>query len=97
MAIDKDDPDPNMPWASRLDVAELIELARRKRREHGIAYPHRPDGWMGPAPPEAKDLKRPCCTMSDGGFSHAGDGTVPSRIGERLLWFFTESDLHLAA
>ena len=39
------------------DVPELIELARRKRREVIIAYPRKPckDGWMGPVPPEARD------------------------------------------
>ena len=57
MSIDRDDPNPDMPWASRLDVAELIELARRKGIEHGMANPRKPgkDGWMGPVPPEAKD------------------------------------------
>ena len=35
------------PWASRLDVAELVELARRKRRETVLAFPRdgpRPSG-----------------------------------------------------
>ena len=54
--IDRTDQEP----PSRLDVPELIELARRKRREVIIAYPHKPckDGWMGPVPPEARDPER---------------------------------------
>ena len=39
MFMDKDDPNPGMIWASRLDVAEFIELARRKRIELGVANP----------------------------------------------------------
>ena len=37
-----------------VEVAELIELARRKRIELGMANPRKPgkDGWMGPLPPE---------------------------------------------
>ena len=54
MGIDRDDSDPNMPGASRLDVPELVELARRKRRETIIAYPRTgKDGWMSPVPAEA--------------------------------------------
>ena len=55
--VDRDDLEPRKPWPSRLDVAELVELARRKRREVIIAYPQKPckDGWMGPVPPEARD------------------------------------------
>ena len=34
--------DASMPWASRMEVAELIELARRKRIELGIANPRKP-------------------------------------------------------
>ena len=51
--FNRDDMEPHKPWASRLDVAELVELARRKRRETILAYPRRPqkDGWMGPVPP----------------------------------------------
>ena len=30
---------PGMPWASRLEVAEFIEAARRKRIELGMANP----------------------------------------------------------
>ena len=48
----RDDLEPHKPWASRLDVPEFIELARRKRRETVLAFPRRPgkDGWMGPVP-----------------------------------------------
>ena len=55
--MDKDDPNPGVPWASRLEVAELIELARPKRIELGIVSPRKPgkDGWMGPVPPKAGD------------------------------------------
>ena len=55
--VDRDDMEPTKPWASRLDVTELVEMARRKRREVIIGYPRKPckDGWMGPVPPEARD------------------------------------------
>ena len=55
--IDRDDMEPTKPWASRLDITELVEMARRKRREVIMNYPRKPckDGWMGPVPPEARD------------------------------------------
>ena len=54
---DRDDLEPHKPWASRLDHTELVEMARRQRREVIQDYPHKPckDGWMGPVPPEARD------------------------------------------
>ena len=63
--VDRDDLEPRKPWASRLDVAELVELARRKRREVIIAYPRKPrkDGWMGPYRQKPGIQKRPCCTV----------------------------------
>ena len=38
-------------------LTELVEMARRKRREVVMNYPRKPckDGWMGPVPPEARD------------------------------------------
>ena len=30
---DRDDMEPHKSWASRLDITELVEMARRKRRE----------------------------------------------------------------
>ena len=55
MHVDNEDPNPGMPWA--LDVAELIELARRKRIEHCLANVCRPrkDGWFGPVPATDRD------------------------------------------
>ena len=41
----------HLPWASRLDHTELVEMARRRRREMlGGDYPKKPvkDGWLGP-------------------------------------------------
>ena len=54
---DRDDLEPRKPWASRLDITELVEMARRKRREDIMDYPRKPckDGWMGPVPQEARD------------------------------------------
>ena len=55
--IDKDDPDPDLPWVSRLDLAEHIELARRKRIEHCLANVRRPrkDRWLGPVHASDRD------------------------------------------
>ena len=56
--IDCDDMEGHLPWASRLDHAEVVEMARRRRREIlGGEYPKKPvkDGWLGPVPPEARD------------------------------------------
>ena len=50
------DPAACLRW--RLDHAELVEMARRRRREIlGGEYPKKPvkDGWLGPVPPEARD------------------------------------------
>ena len=47
-AYDRDDLEPHKPWASRLDITELVEMARRKRKPCK-------DGWMGPVPQEARD------------------------------------------
>ena len=55
MFMDRDDPNPGLPWASSLGVAELTELVRPGK-----------DGWMGPVPPIGRD---PQNTLSDGGFS----------------------------
>ena len=54
---DRKDLEPHKPWASRLDITELVEMARRKRREVIMDYPRKPckDGWMGPVPQEARD------------------------------------------
>ena len=55
---DRDDLEGHLPWAFRLEHAELVEMARRRRREIlGGDYPKKPikDGWLGPAPPEARD------------------------------------------
>ena len=54
---DRDDLEPHKPWASRLDHTELVEMARRQRREVIQNYPRKPckDGWMGPVLPEARD------------------------------------------
>ena len=55
---DRDDLEGHLPWASRLDHVELVEMARRRRREIlGGEYPKKPvkDGWLGPVPPEARD------------------------------------------
>ena len=54
---DRDDLKPCKPWASRLDHTELVEMARRQRREVLQDCPRKPckDGWMGPVPPEARD------------------------------------------
>ena len=54
---DRDDMEPHKPWASRLDHTELVEMARRQRREVIQNYPRKPckDGWMGPVLPEARD------------------------------------------
>ena len=55
---DRDDLEGHLPWASRLEHAELVEMARRRRREIlGADYPKKPvkDGWLGPVPPEARD------------------------------------------
>ena len=55
---DRDDLEGHLPWASRLEHAELVEMARRRRREIlGGDYPKEPikDGWLGPVPPEARD------------------------------------------
>ena len=60
MFMDRDDPNPGMPWASRLEVAELIELARRKRIEHCLANPRKPgqDRWLGPVPATDRDPQK---------------------------------------
>ena len=55
---DRDDLEGHLPWASRLEHAELVEMARRRRREIlGGDCPKKPikDGWLGPVPPEARD------------------------------------------
>ena len=54
---DRDGLEPHKPWASRLDHTELVEMARRQRREVIQDYPRKPckDGWMGPVPFEARD------------------------------------------
>ena len=39
---DRDEREPTKPWASRLDITELVEMARHKRREVIIAYPRKP-------------------------------------------------------
>ena len=55
---DRDDLEGHLPWASRLEHAELVEMARRRRREIlGGDSPKKPvkDGWLGPVPPEARD------------------------------------------
>ena len=54
---DRTDLEPHKPSASRLDITELVEMARCKRREVIMNYPRKPckDGWMGPVPPEARD------------------------------------------
>ena len=56
-SYDRNDLEPHKPWASRLDITELVEMARRKRREVIMNYPRKPckDGWMGPVPPEASE------------------------------------------
>ena len=45
---------------TRLEVAELIESARRKRIEHWLANVRSPgkDGWLGPVPPTDRDPQR---------------------------------------
>ena len=55
---DRDNLEGHLPWASRLEHAELVEMARRRRREIlGGDYIKKPvkDGWLGPVPPEARD------------------------------------------
>ena len=54
---DRDDMEPHKPWASRLDNTELVEMARRQRREVILNYPRKPckEGWMGPVLSEARD------------------------------------------
>ena len=55
---DRDDLEGHLPWASRLDHVELVEMARRRRREIlGGEYAKKPvkDGWLGPVPPAARD------------------------------------------
>ena len=51
--IDKDDPNPDLPWASRLEVAGT----HCKRIEHCLANVRRPgrEGWLGPAPVSDRD------------------------------------------
>ena len=96
-SIDKDDPNPDMPWASRLELVELIELARRKRIEHGLANPRRPgkDGWLGPVPASDRD---PARTLLHNLFFHASvgacrclDGMAQLMAGERLFWLSARS------
>ena len=91
--VDSDDLEPHKPSASRLDVAELVELVRCKRRETVLAYPRRPgkDGWMGPVP--AKFLQGPSCIICAGGTFRANrEGCPPlsttarSTSRERPLW-----------
>ena len=56
--IDCDDLEGHLPWASRLEHAEVVEMARRRRREIlGGEYPKKPvkDGWLGPVSAEARD------------------------------------------
>ena len=93
--VDRDDMKPRKPWASRLDATELVEMARRKRREVIIEYPRKPckDGWMGPVLPEAGIRRRPCCTTLGGGSTHANKGECHrlsmmerSTNGGRPLW-----------
>ena len=53
---DRDDLEGHLPWASRLDHAELVEMARRRRREIlGGEYPKKPVKDGCPVPPEARD------------------------------------------
>ena len=96
--IDKDDPNPELPCAFRLDLAELIELARRKRIEHCLANVRRPrkDVWLGPVPAEARDRQRTLlhnmrhalvafpCNMGD--MPPVSNGMVPLTGGERPYW-----------
>ena len=45
---DRNDLEPHKPWASRLDITELVEMARRKRREVIMDYPRKPCKVDGP-------------------------------------------------
>ena len=58
IGYDRDDLEGHLPWASRLDHTEVVEMARRRRREMlGGDYPKKPvkDGWLGPVSAEARD------------------------------------------
>ena len=68
--IDKYDPTPDLPWASRLEVAELIELARRKHIEHCLANVEMPGG-LAPYLRRTGIQQEPCSTTCAGGSYHA--------------------------
>ena len=59
-AYDRDDLEQTKPWASRLDITELLEMARRKRREVIMNYTRvsrvRTGGW---APYRLRRCDRP--------------------------------------
>ena len=90
---------PGMPWASRLEVAELIELARRNRIELGIANPRKlgRDGWMGPVPPEATRTLlhnvRWWCSYRQAGMPFCA-GTAPSTLGEKVVLAFSNDRIY---
>ena len=45
--VDSDDLEPHKPWASRLDVAELVELARAQAARDGSSVPTQTvKGWV---------------------------------------------------
>ena len=93
-AYDRDDLEPTKPWASRLDITELVEMARRERREVIMNYPRKPykDGWMGPVPPEARDNQGTLLHNIKWWFYPCKQGGMPpfkydgATNGERPLW-----------
>ena len=86
---DRDDLEPHKPWASRLDHTELVEMARRQRRE---VIQAKTGGWA-PYCQKPGITRLPCCTISDGGSTRARRGVchhssmmVRSTSGERPSW-----------
>ena len=75
----RDDLEPHKPWASRLDHTELVEMARRQRREVIQDYPRKPckDGWMGPVPFEARDNEATLLHNFRWWFFHCKKGSMP--------------------
>ena len=76
---DRDDLELHKPWASRLDHTELVEMARRQRREVIQDYPRKPckDGWMGPVPFEARDNEATLLHNFRWWFFHCKKGSMP--------------------
>ena len=76
---DRDDLEPHKPWASRLDHTELVEMARRQRREVIQDYPRKPckDGWMGPVAFEARDNEATLLHNFRWWFFHCKKGSMP--------------------